>query len=83
MTELTLILGGAASGKSLFAERLITDSGLRRHYIATAQATDGEMQRKIAAHRDRRHGEWTVTESPLDPGAVIDAADISGCYGAG
>ena len=75
MTEFTLVLGGAASGKSLFAERLIINSGLRRHYIATARADDDEMQRKIAAHRDRRGSEWKVTESPLDPGAVIDASE--------
>lgn len=75
MTELTLILGGAASGKSLFAERFITNAGLRRHYIATAQAWDDEMQKKIAAHRDRRVGDWKVTEAPLDPGATISASE--------
>jgi adenosylcobinamide kinase/adenosylcobinamide-phosphate guanylyltransferase len=75
MTELTLILGGAASGKSLFAERLITNSGLRRHYIATAQAWDDEMGKKIAAHRERRIGDWKVTEAPLDPGPAINASE--------
>ena len=74
MTELTLILGGAASGKSLFAERLIMDSGLKPHYVATAHADDAEMQRKIAVHRDRRGSEWSVTEAALDPGAVLVAS---------
>jgi adenosylcobinamide kinase/adenosylcobinamide-phosphate guanylyltransferase len=75
MTELTMILGGAASGKSLFAERLIIESGLKRHYIATAQAWDDEMQKKISAHQERRVGDWKVTEAPLDPGAAINASE--------
>ena len=75
MTEVTLILGGAASGKSLFAERLIMDSGLKRHYIATAQTWDEDMEKKILAHQKRRVGDWKVSETPLDPGAAIKASE--------
>ena len=51
-----LILGGARSGKSALAEKRAAESGMQVIYIATAQALDGEMQRRIAHHRERRPG---------------------------
>ena len=61
-----LIIGGARSGKSLFAEKQATESGMRVVYVATAQALDGEMQRRIAHHQARRPRSWGLAEAPLD-----------------
>jgi adenosylcobinamide kinase/adenosylcobinamide-phosphate guanylyltransferase len=61
-----LILGGAASGKSRFAERIVTYFGLPKTYIATAQAFDPEMERKIQRHIDDRGGGWATIEEPVE-----------------
>jgi adenosylcobinamide kinase/adenosylcobinamide-phosphate guanylyltransferase len=60
-----LILGGARSGKSLLAEKRAAESGLRVVYLATAEARDGEMSRRIAHHRERRPADWGCTEETL------------------
>jgi adenosylcobinamide kinase/adenosylcobinamide-phosphate guanylyltransferase len=60
----TLVLGGARSGKSAFAERLATESGLERIYIATAEPGDCEMSERIRQHRERRSGAWRTVEAP-------------------
>ena len=60
-----LILGGARSGKSLLAEKRAAESGLRVVYLATAEACDGEMARRIAHHRERRPTDWGCIEEPL------------------
>ena len=66
----TLVLGGARSGKSGFAERLALASGKEIVYIATAQAGDSEMASRIAHHRSQRPAHWTTVEEPL---ALADA----------
>ena len=66
MKNLTLILGGASSGKSAYAERRALASGRPPVYLATGQAGDGEMAAKITRHQARRGPEWQLIEAPLD-----------------
>lgn len=64
--KITFVLGGARSGKSSFAEKLVEDSGLQPVYLATGRAFDKEMESRISIHRDRRGREWQTVEEPLD-----------------
>lgn len=66
-----LVLGGARSGKSAFAERLVAGSSLASVYIATAQVFDDEMRDRIDHHRVRRGAEWQLIEEPDDLEGVI------------
>jgi adenosylcobinamide kinase / adenosylcobinamide-phosphate guanylyltransferase len=61
-----LITGGARSGKSRYAEKRSAELGSRRLYIATAEAKDEEMARRIAAHQQGRGDAWTTTEVPVE-----------------
>jgi adenosylcobinamide kinase/adenosylcobinamide-phosphate guanylyltransferase len=62
----TLVLGGARSGKSGYAEKLAMATGREAIYIATAMAgDDGEMAQRIAHHRESRPAHWTTVEEPL------------------
>ncbi len=65
LPKLTLVTGGARSGKSAWAEALACRSALPRRYIATAQAWDDEMARRIAQHRTQRGPDWKTVEAPL------------------
>lgn len=77
-SRITLILGGARSGKSTFGERLAKESGLPVTYIATANAKDAEMERRIEIHKSRRPAEWSTWE-----GAPRDLPDaVAGMKGA-
>ncbi|MCO6185785.1 bifunctional adenosylcobinamide kinase/adenosylcobinamide-phosphate guanylyltransferase [Rhizobium sp. L1K21] len=75
MSRVTLVLGGARSGKSAFAEQLAVQSGQALHYIATGQAWDDEMRERIATHRQRRGGLWTTHEAPVELSAAIASLD--------
>lgn len=61
-----LVLGGARSGKSGYAQRVVERSGLERVLVATAEAGDSEMAERIARHRADRGGAWRLVEEPLD-----------------
>lgn len=71
----TLVIGGARSGKSSFAEGLAIASLRPRRYIATAQAWDNEMRARIAQHRDQRGTGWVTVEAPLDVCAALAGAE--------
>lgn len=74
LPRLSLVLGGARSGKSRLAEGLVTRSARPRRYIATAEAWDDEMRDRIARHREDRGTGWLTVEAPLDlPAALAQA----------
>jgi adenosylcobinamide kinase / adenosylcobinamide-phosphate guanylyltransferase len=67
----TVVLGGARSGKSAYAEQLAMASGAEVIYIATARAGDEEMALRIGRHRERRPSHWNSVEEPLALGAAL------------
>lgn len=69
----TLVLGGARSGKSAYAERLAHASGKEVVYVATSRAGDAEMAARIAHHRARRPAAWRTVEEELSLAAVLRA----------
>lgn len=71
MGKLVLILGGARSGKSAMAETLARRAPGRVTYIATAEARDDEMRRRIERHQSERPAEWTTVEEPLDLAGTV------------
>lgn len=66
-----LILGGARSGKSVLAERRALEDALPVTYVATGQARDAEMARRIAYHQDQRPAHWELVEEPLALAAAL------------
>ncbi len=74
LPEMTLVLGGAASGKSAFAEGLAKGSGRKRIYLATAEIHDNEMRAKVYKHREMRGQGWKTVEAPRDVGPALTNA---------
>lgn len=70
--RLTLVLGGARSGKSRYAEALVTALPPPWHYVATGEARDAEMADRIAHHAVRRGAGWITHETPLDLAGTLD-----------
>ncbi|MCQ8241296.1 bifunctional adenosylcobinamide kinase/adenosylcobinamide-phosphate guanylyltransferase [Rhizosaccharibacter radicis] len=70
-----LVLGGARSGKSRYAEALFTFLPPPWIYIATGEVLDGEMQDRVALHRSRRDDRWRTVEVPTDLPGALDAAE--------
>lgn len=72
MGELILVLGGVRSGKTRYAQRLAQEiGGDSVLFVATAEGRDGEMQARIATHRQSRSAAWRTLEAPLDVGEAI------------
>ncbi len=68
-----LILGGARSGKSAYAEKLALESGLPVTYIATAQIYDDEFKARVQHHKDRRPQHWQLMEEAHFLSAALQA----------
>ncbi len=78
--NLTFVLGGAASGKSAYAEQLAVSSGKNRVYLATSQVFDDEMRKKVDLHVTQRGDGWTTIEAPFDVMPVLaDLTDSQIC----
>lgn len=69
--KIVLITGGARSGKSRYAEARAGMAGSRLLYVATAEARDEEMARRIAEHQKRRGGRWITVEEPENVAAAL------------
>ncbi|WP_338152098.1 bifunctional adenosylcobinamide kinase/adenosylcobinamide-phosphate guanylyltransferase [Sulfitobacter noctilucae] len=72
MPRSSFVLGGAASGKSGWAEELAESFGLPITYIATSQIFDAEMSARVKIHKKRRDDRWTTVEEPLDLASALD-----------
>lgn len=74
LPNLSLVLGGAASGKSAFAESLVLKGSDNPIYVATAQVFDDEMAQKVARHQKSRGTDWITIEEPIAlPHALVQA----------
>jgi len=73
LPNLTLVLGGARSGKSRYAEELIARTEPPWTYVATAEAHDEEMRQRIAHHQARRQSGWETLDAPFELAGTIAA----------
>ncbi len=74
MTRHVLVLGGARSGKTAFAERLTLHAGARPAYLATATVLDGEMRDRVRSHQATRGAQFATIEEPIELAAAIRKA---------
>ena len=70
-SKITLVLGGARSGKSTHAQRLAEQAWQHPLYLATAETLDQEMVERVSLHRQQRGPKWGCVEEPLDLARVI------------
>jgi len=78
MNNVHLILGGARSGKSAFAEKLANESSLPVTYIATAQVYDNEFGQRVEHHKNRRPAHWQTVEQPFNLGQSLQVHAAAG-----
>lgn len=76
--HISLILGGARSGKSCYAEQLATETGLPVTYIATALVFDDEFGQRVAHHQSRRPTAWKTVEQAHDLAQALQSHATSG-----
>ena len=76
---LTLLIGGARSGKSSLAVRLASETRAPVVFVATAEARDTEMAERIARHRAERPDAWQTVEEPVELHAAIESAPSDAC----
>ena len=72
--SIIFITGGARSGKSTLAVELAKKSNGKVAFIATAQAGDDEMKKRISLHKQERPKDWTTIEEPMDVASAIDSS---------
>ncbi len=70
--EILLVLGGARSGKSSWAQRYVERNHRSRLFLATAEVLDGEMAERVRLHREARGPEWQLVEEPLDLAGALE-----------
>ena len=78
LPPVTLVLGGARSGKSRYAESVVDRHPGRRTYLATAEILDDEIDVRVKAHRARRDGDWKTVEEPLELARALKAETEQG-----
>jgi adenosylcobinamide kinase/adenosylcobinamide-phosphate guanylyltransferase len=78
LPPVTLVLGGARSGKSRYAEGLVDRHPGRRTYVATAEVLDDEMAVRVKTHRARRDSDWKTVEEPLELAHALKAETEQG-----
>ncbi|MEI8132911.1 MAG: bifunctional adenosylcobinamide kinase/adenosylcobinamide-phosphate guanylyltransferase, partial [Leptolinea sp.] len=69
--KIILVLGGARSGKSAFAQQLAQAAGKKVLYLATAFIQDEEMARRVAVHQSSRPADWDTLEAPHNLTAAL------------